>query len=368
MRPVGRLVGKDRDSGRNAKLVWSMPPTDDISGETFRVNSNGEVLAIQGLDREIRDHYLLHIEVRDQGIEYKSQASTVKVIVQDINDNAPVFDFPSDRNYSITIMWSQPPNEKIVTIHATDKDVGRNGSVAYYIKDGNQAGLFAVDRDSGVFSLHRQIKASDDQLHNLKVASHDWGVHQQETQHVFRVFINVTNATYAALKEEESKEEKYTLIAGIVAGVTLLLSVIILVIIFMVRRGNGHPHRRPAPPVEKHMEWQVVKMGIQEECGKGEVEKVPAWRGSNEDLDIREKTDDCGGKGGCGSSGDGNHFSPGSPPDVTKIGNDVTFKKTMSPNATWHDGRDGIIQSHMIGIGVDPYRKQDFYTFCKVGT
>lgn len=355
MKYVGKIEGSDKDSGVNAELVFSMPLTNDISGQMFKINPDGVVMAIQELDRETRDKYILHLEVRDKGLDPKMKSGTVTVIVEDINDHAPVFHFPTQKNKTISFLWSMAVNKEITRVNATDEDLGENKTVSYFIYSGNKAELFGLDKNTGALFLQRRVKDTDDQIHKLMIAAHDWGVDQRETQTILEVFIDVTNATFSAL-DDGSLEEKYILIAGVVAGLTLLFSVFILVIIFLIRRGGN---RRFSAPPTKHPEWQVVKTGIQEECGKGEVEKVVAWRGSDVDLDIKDYDD---------RMGEGN-YSLHSPPDVTKVGTDSTTKKAVCGGSPWNSSKEGILQGQpVVGIGVDPYRKQDFFTFCKVSS
>lgn len=354
MKFVGKLEGSDKDSGLNSEMVFSMPPTDDITSQLFKVNANGVVVAIQELDRETRDKYVLHLEVRDKGLDPKMTSGTVTVIVEDINDHAPVFVYPNQKNHTVTFLWSMPVNKEITRVLATDEDLGDNKKISYYISSGNKADLFGLDKTSGILFLQRRIKDTDGHVHKLLISAHDWGVGQRLTQAVLDINIDVTNATFSAISESRG-DEKYILLAGIIAGVTLLFSVIVLLVIFLIRRGNG---RRPSSPVDKHPEWQVVKTGIQEECGKGEVEKIN-WRGSDIDIDVKD----------CDENGIGGGYIPHSPPDVTKTGSYETVKKTVDGCPPWNNDRDGVLSGQSeAGSGVDPYRKQDFYTFCKVST
>ena len=64
MKVVGKLHATDKDSGRNARLVFSMPPgSDPVTSQMFRVDIDGTVVALQELDRETKDKYVLRIEV-----------------------------------------------------------------------------------------------------------------------------------------------------------------------------------------------------------------------------------------------------------------------------------------------------------------
>ncbi|NP_001191667.1 cadherin-related protein [Aplysia californica] len=345
---VGTLEGTDKDSGRNARLIFSMPPTSDITGQMFKVDPDGRVFAIQNLDRESRSFYSLSIELRDDGVEPKVVYGTVNVIVEDVNDHAPSFHFPTPKNKTVSFVWSLPTYVPITRLNATDGDAGENQTISYYIFSGDKTDLFRLEKDTGNLFLRRKVKATDDQLQTLMVAAHDWGVDQQESQTFIDLVIDITNATFAA-HEEEKWDDKYVIIGGVVGGFTFIFSVtIIIIIVFLILRGLKR--RNNSPPPAKNMEWQVVKSGVQEECGKQEVSKVANWRGSDVDIDMKESQEGA--------------YSPDSQPDVTRTGGDNTFKKTLAQNSQWGDG---VLQGQTtVSIGLDPYRKQDFYTFCKV--
>lgn len=348
MRYVGKLEGSDKDSGLNADLVFSMPLTNDITGQMFKVNPNGVVIALQELDREMQDKYILSLEVRDKGLDPKTKSGTVTVVVEDVNDNSPVFQFPNQKNHTVTLLWSTPVNKEITRVTATDLDLGENKTVSYNIHPEYKGDLFRVDRSSGALFLQRKIRDTDGHFHKLTITAHDWGAEPQESHTFLNVIIDVTNATFSAL-DDRAEEEKYILLAGIVVGVTVLFSAIALVIIFLIRRGGN---RRSSTNGDKHIEWQVVKTGIQEECGKGEVEKAVAWRGS--DVDIKDLDD--GEPGG--------RYLPPSDMDITKTGSDDTFKKSLDGSTSC---KDGCLQGHgTLGVIPDSFRKHDFYTLCKV--
>jgi len=54
----------------------------------------------------------------------------VKVDVQDVNDNWPVF---SPSEYNVSIVWSAGERGPIVTVRAKDSDSGTFGVVSYYL-------------------------------------------------------------------------------------------------------------------------------------------------------------------------------------------------------------------------------------------
>ena len=50
---------------------------------------SGEIKTLEQLDREDIDHYELLIEALDQGSPRRSSQTLVKIIVDDVNDEAP---------------------------------------------------------------------------------------------------------------------------------------------------------------------------------------------------------------------------------------------------------------------------------------
>lgn len=54
----------------------------------------------------------------------------VKVDVQDVNDNWPIF---SPSEYNVSIVWSPTEQGPIVTVRAKDVDSGSFGVVSYYM-------------------------------------------------------------------------------------------------------------------------------------------------------------------------------------------------------------------------------------------
>eukprot|EP00061_Rhincodon_typus_P008179 g30570.t1 len=69
----------------------------------------------------------------------------VKVYVDDINDNRPVF-YPVQ--YAASLSTQSLPGTAVLRVSAFDKDVGRNGKVTYRIVSGNLLSLFTLNRDT----------------------------------------------------------------------------------------------------------------------------------------------------------------------------------------------------------------------------
>lgn len=77
----------------------------------------------------------------------------VKVFLEDINDNRPVF-YPLE--YAASISTQSMPGTAVLRVTAHDKDEGLNGKVTYRIVLGNSPPLFSLNKDTGERELRGQ--------------------------------------------------------------------------------------------------------------------------------------------------------------------------------------------------------------------
>ena len=83
-----------------------------------------------------------------------STSTMVKIEVDDINDNAPVF---VPNVYNVTLQKNDPVGKTIVIVKALDADSGVFGEVEYAIVHGNEAGKFAIDKSSGEITIYSSL-------------------------------------------------------------------------------------------------------------------------------------------------------------------------------------------------------------------
>lgn len=99
-----------------------------------------------------------------------STVAIVRVQVTDVNDNRPIFE---PRKYNVTLKSDGPIQGPILRLVATDLDVGLFGQVAYRITNGNEAGVFHIDRNTGELQVARPSLLSRSPLHQLNVTATD---------------------------------------------------------------------------------------------------------------------------------------------------------------------------------------------------
>lgn len=125
------------------------------------IQPNNAIVVVRGLDRETTDNYNLRLVLTtERGVRARhddnSTAINVVVIVEDANDNQPIFE-PAE--YEATISEATPLKQKIAQIVAVDKDLENspNSEVVYDITSGNVGGMFSIDLISGIISVNNDL-------------------------------------------------------------------------------------------------------------------------------------------------------------------------------------------------------------------
>jgi hypothetical protein len=78
----------------------------------------------------------------------------VKVLITDINDNAPVF---TDVFYSFDVPEDTPVGTTVALIEAVDADEGLNGEVVYSLVSAWGQSIFHLDPQMGTISLLKPV-------------------------------------------------------------------------------------------------------------------------------------------------------------------------------------------------------------------
>ena len=164
------LSASDRDEGANAEISYRLAPGADSD---FGIYADGSLVVTNpdGVDREdpakgaTRDLIVLAV---DNGKSRMTGTATVRVTIQDINDNAPIFSEPA---FYFSVPEDALPGRRVDAVSAMDPDQEIN-SIFYFrlADDGYNFGYpstdqlpFNVSNDGEVKvngSLDREKKAS----------------------------------------------------------------------------------------------------------------------------------------------------------------------------------------------------------------
>ncbi|XP_075389513.1 cadherin-23 isoform X2 [Tenrec ecaudatus] len=151
--PVGQRVAtvkaRDPDAGSNGQVVFSLASGN--VAQAFEIltfnDSIGEVFVARPLDREELDHYILKVVASDRGTPPRKKDHILQVTILDVNDNPPVIESPF--GYNVSVNENVGGGTTVVQVRATDRDIGLNSVLSYYITEGNDDMTFRMDRISG---------------------------------------------------------------------------------------------------------------------------------------------------------------------------------------------------------------------------
>ncbi|XP_030595021.1 protocadherin alpha-C2-like [Archocentrus centrarchus] len=136
--PIGSLVvdlsATDLDEGSNSDITYSYSLyTSEKTQETFNLNpATGEITVKGMLNYEDFRIYDMEVIATDKGTSSLSGQCTIKILVEDMNDNHPEISIKS---------FQSPVNENIeldtviAVVSVSDKDSGDNGKVDLHIPD-----------------------------------------------------------------------------------------------------------------------------------------------------------------------------------------------------------------------------------------
>ncbi|XP_072486694.1 protocadherin beta-15-like isoform X2 [Notamacropus eugenii] len=133
-----------------------------------------ELVLDEVLDREVQSEVTLTLTALDGGSPPRSGTAQIRVLVVDINDNAPVF---AQAQYEVQIPESSPIGSLIVTVSARDLDIGNNGQVSYSFFQGSEeiVNTFEVNPTSGEIRMRRKLDFEAIKSYEVDIEATDGG-------------------------------------------------------------------------------------------------------------------------------------------------------------------------------------------------
>ncbi|XP_072256728.1 protocadherin gamma-B1-like isoform X15 [Pyxicephalus adspersus] len=172
-------IAKDPDVGNNSVQSYSLTSSEYfILGEKH--TNDGimypEIILEKPLDRERQSFYELVLTAFDGGHPPKSGTAIVKIEVQDVNDNYPVF---SQDKYHIRLYENAPLKSVVISLNATDKDEGSNSEITYafsHISEDAQE-IFEIDPLNGDIKISGNLDYETSDSYEMTVEAKDGGGH-----------------------------------------------------------------------------------------------------------------------------------------------------------------------------------------------
>nr|XP_053644289.1 LOW QUALITY PROTEIN: neural-cadherin-like [Cherax quadricarinatus] len=153
--PVLLVHATDQDSGREGALTYTLI-NDFGSFAIHASNQHGQVTTTRRLDRDGEDkEFFLTVIAKDGGVEPLQAACSFRVIVDDVNDNPPIFDQP---RYEQSLATDHLPSSPVLRVTSSDLDSGINAQVTYHLEGlPEYLEYFTLEPITGVLSLKRPL-------------------------------------------------------------------------------------------------------------------------------------------------------------------------------------------------------------------
>ncbi|XP_053541902.1 protocadherin gamma-A11-like [Ictalurus punctatus] len=166
----------DPDVGINTLQRYSLKPTSHFSLKE-QTHSDGskyaEMVLNRPLDREQQAEVKLTLTAADGGSPPRTGTVSIRVIVQDANDNAPIF---TQAVYKASVVENSARGTLVAIVLATDEDEGMFGHVTYYLDQISHAGqVFSLNPNNGEIRIEGEVDFEKIKQYQLNVIAKDTG-------------------------------------------------------------------------------------------------------------------------------------------------------------------------------------------------
>ena len=148
----------DLDTGSNADIRYNIINNSGVNSAFAIGQSSGSITIDKHLDRETVQQYSLTVQASDSASPPKTGQATVRITVTDVK-----------REYSKKIPENIKTGELVLTVSASDEDLGTNGEVTYSFSSGKDQELFSINHLNGQIKVNKKLDYEYIPVHTLFV-------------------------------------------------------------------------------------------------------------------------------------------------------------------------------------------------------
>ncbi|XP_045574156.1 protocadherin beta-16 isoform X28 [Salmo salar] len=179
---ISTVKARDADWNQNARVSYIL---EDSSVNGVPVSSyvsvsadSGVIHAVRSFDYEQIKDFQFRVKAQDGGSPPLSSNVTVKIMIQDQNDNAPQVLYPVQTSSSLVaemVPRSADVGYLVTKVVAVDVDSGQNAWLSYKLQKATDRALFEVGLQNGEIRTIRQVNDKDAVKQRLTVVVEDNG-------------------------------------------------------------------------------------------------------------------------------------------------------------------------------------------------
>ncbi|XP_007937292.2 protocadherin gamma-A12 [Orycteropus afer afer] len=165
----------DPDVGKNSLQSYELSPNTHFSLDVQSGadgNKYPELVLERALDREAKAIHHLVLTASDGGDPVRSGTAHIRVVVLDVNDNAPAF---AQSEYRVSVPENVAVGTQLLLVNATDPDEGANSEVTYSFRyvDDKGAQVFKLDSNLGIISTIGELNHEESPFYEMEVQAMD---------------------------------------------------------------------------------------------------------------------------------------------------------------------------------------------------
>ena len=167
---VLQVLAINQNTNGNNDILYFLEPNDTFSVNPF----TGNITTLQTLDRENVSFYNLTALAVDNSGDMPLQTSVeVRINVTDVNDNSPQFSMDT---YSASLLENTTVGTAVLSVSASDSDIGNNGAITYTIIPDNSSSYFGINISTGVIFVQQEVDFETFSMIYLTVRAQDGGL------------------------------------------------------------------------------------------------------------------------------------------------------------------------------------------------
>ncbi len=243
------VKASDADWNQNARVSYILEDSNvngvSVSSYVSVHPDSGLITAVRSFDYEQLKDFQFRVKAQDGGSPPLSSNVTVKIIIQDQNDNAPQVLYPVQTAASVVaeiVPRSADVGYLVTKVVAVDVDSGQNAWLSYKLQKATDRALFVVGLQNGEIRTVRQVTDKDAVKQKLTVVVEDNG--QPSRSAVVSINVAVADSFPEVLSEfTDFTQEKqyndsltfYLILALAVVSLLFMVSIISIISVKIYR-------------------------------------------------------------------------------------------------------------------------------------
>ncbi|XP_073685649.1 protocadherin gamma-A11-like isoform X46 [Garra rufa] len=240
------VKASDADWNQNARVSYILEDSTvngvSVSSYVSVHPDSGLITAVRSFDYEQQKEFHFRVKAQDGGSPPLSSNVTVKITIQDQNDNAPQVLYPVQTSASVVaeiVPRAADVGYLVTKVVAVDVDSGQNAWLSYKLQKAPDRALFEVGLQNGEIRTVRQVTDKDAVKQKLTVVVEDNG--QPSRSAVVSINVAVADSFPEVLSEftdfmhEKQYDENLTFYLVLALAAVSFLFITCVVVIISVK-------------------------------------------------------------------------------------------------------------------------------------